>query len=708
MNKHFRRLQEADYVPVSLNDKEMMDPSSLSLKSVAKRNKDDADRAEAEAAKKTVRAENAKKYSEVEAILNQTLDKDKQPSDVLDAVFDTGIVPGSGKADTKAGEIIRAMMRIIYRYYNDGDKFFEGYGLETAAPSVAYLMDTIDEVATYVANMFDKLYNYESDAKYNDAIETLADICLHHVQAHFEELMDPNEEDSRDWSSSTLDEIEENQPKYEYDVWGSDDIIVLVENGVLNAWDLKEYVEDMLQWEQAFKDAEVDRPWSHSSTELNITNLTKDGYELIRDWFHNREEQFWSELVEQYRDELDAIYNEDSEDESDEDIDESLKEAKYDGVETKLRRLMDVYEEEDDGDNYELTKDGDEYEFSADWDDIYGESYTFYIDNNENWRLFKFDGWWGDDAEFLHIISLNDALSEYSRFFTRSQLAYLKRYARKADINLDAPLIAFFSTDIYEDESRLNPFWTYGHGWKDLIGEISDAYPMLEHYDYLVNGDKDIDESKTQVKGKKLTEKSRNPQIRKIEIDLAKELGKNNLKLNPEEIDLETAAEYIYMATGEGEYTVQDWIKDTKENYPECFLNESKKLKEHHYPSTEKIECERCGKELDDDTYTLYTNEHDEEEIVCHDCRGKLESGKSVKEAYKSNYELARPNSSAILNALDNGLTNPTTLILQLLKWIPDDTLKGFVEFYGYGGHDNDEELDEDIKLVFKPEFKKG
>ena len=664
MNKHFRRLQEADYVPVSLNDKEMMDPSSLSLKSVAKRNKDDADRAEAEAAKKVVRAENAKKYSEVEAILNQTLDKGKQPSDVLDAVFDTGIVPGSGKADTKAGEIIRAMMRIIYRYYNDGDKFFEGYGLETAAPSVAYLIDTIDEVATYVGNMMERLYDYDSDGKYNDAIETLADICLHHVQAHFEELMDPNDEDSRDWSGPTLDEIEENQPKYEYDVWGSDDIVVLVENGILNAWDLKEYVEDMLQWEQAFKGAEVDRPWSHTSTELNITNLTKDGYELIRDWFHNKEEQFWSELVEQYRDELDAIYNEDSEDEGDEDIDESLKEAKYDGIETKLRRLMDVYE--DDGDyGYDIEKEGNGYRFYVDWGDVspFGgstPSFEFFIDDHENWRLFKFDGWYGDDAYWLQGKTFNGIINEYSEFFSRSQLAYVKKLLRTAQIEGDDKFLPYFEDDIYSDESKLNPFWQYGNGWKDLIDEISGAYPMLEHYDYIVNGDKELDESscknesikkaESKVKAKKLTEKSRNPQIRKIEIDLAKELGKNNLKLNPEEIDLETAAEYIYMSTGEGEYTVQDWIKDTKENYPECFLNES------------------------------------------------------IKEAYKSNYELARPNEAAIQRLLDNDLVSAETLLSEILGYVPDDALEGFLEANGY----DDEELDEDIKLVFKPEFKKG
>ena len=658
MNKHFRRLQEADYVPVSLNDKEIMDPSSLSLKSVAKRNKDDADRAEAEAAKKVVRTENATKYNKVEEILDQELDKGKQASDVLDMVFDTGIVPGSGKADTKAGEIIRAMMRVIYRYYNDGDKFFEGYGLETAAPSVAYLIDTIDEVATYVGNMMERLYDYDSDAKYNDAIETLADICLHHIQAHFEELMDPNEEDSRDWSGPSLEEIEENQPRYEYDVWGSDDIVVLVENGVLNAWDLKEYVEDMMHWEQAFKGAEIDRPWSHTSTELNITNLTKDGYDLIRDWFHNREEQFWEDLVEQYRDELDAIYNEDSEDgDEDEDIDESLKEAKYDGVETKLRRLMDVYE--DDGDyGYDIEEEGNGYRFYADWGDVAPfrgstPSFEFFIDDHENWRLFKFDGWYGDDAYWLQGKTFNDIINECSEFFNRSQLAYVKKLLRTAQIEGDDDFLPYFEDDIYSDESKLNPFWTYGHGWKDLIGEISSAYPMLEHYDYLVNGDDSkntVEESKKTAHKKKLTEKSRNPEIRKIEIDLAKELGKNNLKLNPEEMDLETAAEYIYMSGANTEYTVQDWIKDTKENYPECFLNES------------------------------------------------------VKEAYKSNYELARPNEAAIQRLLDNDLVSAETLLSEILGYVPDDALEGFLEANGY----DDEELDEDIKLVFQPELKKG
>lgn len=54
-------------------------------------------------------------------------------------------VPACGKADTVAGEIIRAMDRIIYRYWNDGDMVFHGYGNETCNSSFRYLARTIGE-----------------------------------------------------------------------------------------------------------------------------------------------------------------------------------------------------------------------------------------------------------------------------------------------------------------------------------------------------------------------------------------------------------------------------------------------------------------------------------------------------------------------------------------------------------------------------------
>ena len=42
------------------------------------------------------------------------------------------LVPDTGKADSLAGELVRAMSRIGYRFYNDGDQLGIGYGKEPA------------------------------------------------------------------------------------------------------------------------------------------------------------------------------------------------------------------------------------------------------------------------------------------------------------------------------------------------------------------------------------------------------------------------------------------------------------------------------------------------------------------------------------------------------------------------------------------------
>lgn len=53
-------------------------------------------------------------------------------------------VPSYGEAKTVYGEILRAYGRLVYRFYNDGDMFFKGYGVDTCGSSLLYLSDTID------------------------------------------------------------------------------------------------------------------------------------------------------------------------------------------------------------------------------------------------------------------------------------------------------------------------------------------------------------------------------------------------------------------------------------------------------------------------------------------------------------------------------------------------------------------------------------
>ena len=47
----------------------------------------------------------------------------------FDELFDK-YVPACGKANTLGGEIVRAINRIVYRYYNDGDTVDRYYGNE--------------------------------------------------------------------------------------------------------------------------------------------------------------------------------------------------------------------------------------------------------------------------------------------------------------------------------------------------------------------------------------------------------------------------------------------------------------------------------------------------------------------------------------------------------------------------------------------------
>ena len=109
--------------------------------------------------------------------------------DFIDSIFHE-LVPSTGPADTVAGEVIRAVGKVGYRYYNDGDVYYQGYGLETAAPSMQYILDFISQYGEkddqdkaeklvqdqmtqyddrkYEVNFYDDNYEYEVDINYNN------------------------------------------------------------------------------------------------------------------------------------------------------------------------------------------------------------------------------------------------------------------------------------------------------------------------------------------------------------------------------------------------------------------------------------------------------------------------------------------------------------------------------------------------------------
>lgn len=102
------------------------------------------------------------------------------------------LVPASGMANTVAGEIIRAMDRLIYRYYNDGDRPYDGYGNETCNGSFRYLRDVLGQDMPDFEDA-----KYKSDDEYEELLDELATNVKEFLEARPELLDKENITDSR-------------------------------------------------------------------------------------------------------------------------------------------------------------------------------------------------------------------------------------------------------------------------------------------------------------------------------------------------------------------------------------------------------------------------------------------------------------------------------------------------------------------------------
>ena len=308
---------------ITLNDKDIMNPANLDFR----RKIADA-QAEEDAAKEAERAEEERavyrrKYGKVTSILEDGLKNSKDSTDILEDI-NSILVPARDECDTVGGEIVRAMMRILYRWYNDGDRFYQGYGLETAGGSASYLANHIESIEKSIDHLLqDYDYSYdEDDDKYEQFIKEMTNNVIDYLRNNENIMFTPNVEDSREWDT---DYLEENQPKYEYELPISDDIRTLVDNQILTAWDLNEYVDNWMDWNNAYAGASCSRPWSQYSAEVTVVDLTKDGLDELEQTFRKngrfsdeRVEEFWSELVDEHRDELeDDMDYEDSYEEED-------------------------------------------------------------------------------------------------------------------------------------------------------------------------------------------------------------------------------------------------------------------------------------------------------------------------------------------------------------------------------------------------------
>ena len=89
------------------------------------------------------------------------------------------LVPMSGKADSLAGELVRAISRIRYRFSNDGDLVNIGYGKETCNPAARFL---IAKGNHEVSDLTVALWEIFSEDAYEKVLDTLEGAVADYIE----------------------------------------------------------------------------------------------------------------------------------------------------------------------------------------------------------------------------------------------------------------------------------------------------------------------------------------------------------------------------------------------------------------------------------------------------------------------------------------------------------------------------------------------
>lgn len=132
----------------------------------------------------------------------------------MEELFDE-LVPMNGKADTVAGEIVRAYSRIAYRYYNDGDMLGLGYGKETCNAAGRYLAEKVPAVG----ELLEYMWGGEPNKDYEDDLLRVGEAVLAQLKKHPELKTEKNEEDMWDYYDKYEDVDDEDDEEDEEDEW---------------------------------------------------------------------------------------------------------------------------------------------------------------------------------------------------------------------------------------------------------------------------------------------------------------------------------------------------------------------------------------------------------------------------------------------------------------------------------------------------------
>jgi len=250
------------------------------------------------------RAERDAKVARDNELKAQAQEKAKAIGDdwSFDNLFDK-LVPQSGKCDTLAGELVRAVNKIDYRWWNDGDRFFEDYGIETCGQPAYFLAKFEHEDETPFWDMFIVCGEDNKDEdEYGEWVNKLREFVADYINTH-QELLAMDTDDMYDVDSDDVENwLDENNliPTYDIDASIPDELQAHLDAGNIDERDLRYEVESWVEDIGGNRYDSVDVSWG--SVYVNGCNKNiydeLDGGSTLYKWL----EDYAEELTDEYGD----------------------------------------------------------------------------------------------------------------------------------------------------------------------------------------------------------------------------------------------------------------------------------------------------------------------------------------------------------------------------------------------------------------------
>ena len=148
------------------------------------------------------------------------------------------LVPESGCASTLVGELVRALMHILYVKQLSSQKFYQDQGLNYCGGAAQFLMDNgYEDAIVKIVN------DDDSDLSYNDSVMNLIKLIARDVVSDSSILCKQNTCDSRNYAN---DRIAGLAASFDYTIYFPYTIVEAIENEKVSYGDVCTYLRNIL------------------------------------------------------------------------------------------------------------------------------------------------------------------------------------------------------------------------------------------------------------------------------------------------------------------------------------------------------------------------------------------------------------------------------------------------------------------------------